>query len=578
MKLWSKLAIALLAIALVPTVALAYLLSGAHATELARSAREYRLAAADAARYRVETFLAGLTRELAEIGSIVTDGEQSEARRLALVKSKLASARSLDRVDVFSPDGTFVLGMQAEGKASGAAKVPKTLAAAARTDATAKPGTLHLEQDAKSSQLTATVAIKTAAGKVYGLLRAKVPLKVLADEILELGARRFGEGAENIFVVDRQHRLLIHRDGKRLGQKARGGLLRAGDPEQFTRNISYGADVGRGAQRRLAIVVPVPSVQWGIVVQQSHQLVYASVTATWRRAGITGGVIALLAIIIGLLLGRRMAKPVTELSTAAARVAEGDFEVRVAPRSNDEVGTLGRSFNSMAGNLQESRDKLIAEARVRGDMSRYLPDQLVDAIVTEDAAIELGGKRSKVTVLFADVVAFTPLAERHAPEEIVRLLNELFTFLTEIVFKHGGMVDKFIGDCVMAVFGVPEAQDDDAERAALAALEMIDWLEAGNAKWAAEFGRELQLAIGVNTGTAIVGNLGSQKRMEYTAIGDTVNIAARLEMLAKPGQILVSSATAGELDEDDFELLDLGERDITGREERIQIFELREDA
>ncbi len=577
MKLRSKLAIALLTIALVPTVALAYLLSGAHAAELARSAREYRLAAADAARQRVETFFAGLTRELAEIGSILADGEQSEARRLALVKSKLASARALDRVDVFSPDGTFVLGLQAEGKAPTS---DQTLAAKAKEHVMATPGTLHIQQHPAASQLTATVAIKTTAGKVYGLLRAKVLLKVLADEILELGDRRFGEGAENIFIVDRRHRLLVHRDKKRLGEETRSGLLQAKDLEltRFSRNISYGADVGEGAARRLAIIVPVPSVQWGIVVQQSHQLVYASVTATWRRAAITGGAIALLAIIVGLLLGQRMAKPVGELSTAAARIAEGDFEVRVAPRSKDEVGVLGRSFNSMASSLQESRDRLIGEARMRGDMSRFLPDQLVDAIVAEDTAIELGGKRSKVTVLFADVVAFTPLAERHAPEEIVRLLNELFTFLTQIVFKHGGMVDKFIGDCVMAVFGVPEAKEDDAERAALAALEMIDWLEAGNAKWTAEFGRELQLAIGVNTGTAIVGNLGSQKRMEYTAIGDAVNIAARLEMLAKPGQILLSSATAGELDADDFELEDLGERDITGREERIQVFELREDA
>ena len=153
----------------------------------------------------------------------------------------------------------------------------------------------------------------------------------------------------------------------------------------------------------------------------------------------------------------------------------------------------------------------------------------------------------------------------------------MFTFLTGIVFNHGGMVDKFIGDCVMAVFGAPEPRDDDAERAALAALEMIEWLETGNAKWADEFGRELQLGIGISTGTAIVGNLGSEKRMEYTAIGDTVNIAARLEMLAKPGQILISEATREELGED-FDVVDLGARDITGRKEQVRIFELREEA
>lgn len=576
MKLWVKLAAALLAIALVPTAALPYLLAREHAAELEQSARDYRLAAADNAMFEVTAFLQQVKRELADIGATISDATQSEARRLANVRSKLASAATLDRVEVFGPDGTYVLGLSAGKAAPPASKTP--LAADLRKAAAAHPGALEVREHPRPDDphLAIGVAISSANG-IYGYLQARVSLRPLISRLQELAERRFGRQADNLFVVDRKHRLLVHRDAKRLGTVVSGGLLRGDDPKQLSRNISYGADVGSGADRRLAIIVPVPSVSWGIVVQQRYEVVYASVTATWRRAAMIGGGVALLAILVGLWLGRRMARPVTQLADAAALVALGDFEARVTPRSADEVGALGRSFNSMAGSLAESRDRLLAEARVRGDMSRYLSDALVEAIVSDTRAIELGGKRAKVTILFADVVAFTPLAERHAPEDVVRLLNELFTFLTEIVFKHGGMVDKFIGDCVMAVFGVPEQRENDGEQAALAALEMIEWLETGNAKWSAEFGRELQLGIGISTGTAIVGNLGSTKRMEYTAIGDTVNIAARLEMLAKPGQILISEATRAELG-DDFEIEDLGLRDITGRKEQIRIFELREEA
>jgi class 3 adenylate cyclase len=177
--------------------------------------------------------------------------------------------------------------------------------------------------------------------------------------------------------------------------------------------------------------------------------------------------------------------------------------------------------------------------------------------------------------MFADVVAFTPLTEQHEPERVVAILNELFTFMTEIIFKHGGIIDKFIGDCVMAVFGAPTSRDDDALRAARAAEEMMRWLEVGNARWKKELGFELQMGIGINTGEAVVGNIGSNKRMEYTVIGDTVNVAARLEALARPGQILLTEVMA-EAIEDEFDTASLGEHQLVGKQEPIEIFALVE--
>ncbi|MCA9545292.1 MAG: hypothetical protein KC613_12900 [Myxococcales bacterium] len=200
---------------------------------------------------------------------------------------------------------------------------------------------------------------------------------------------------------------------------------------------------------------------------------------------------------------------------------------------------------------------------------------LPNAIVAELKATDGVQPRlyQNVAVLFADVVGFTPLAESQPAEVVVTVLNELFTLLTDIVFRHGGTIDKFIGDCVMAVWGAPNPQGDHAERALLAAEDMMRWVEAAGAGWQARFGVDLQLAIGINSGEAVVGNVGSESRMEYTAIGDAVNVAARLEGIARPNQILITRATRDAAG-DGFEYAPVGRRPVTGRAEPVQLFEV----
>ena len=158
-----------------------------------------------------------------------------------------------------------------------------------------------------------------------------------------------------------------------------------------------------------------------------------------------------------------------------------------------------------------------------------------------------------------------------APEDF---LNELFTVLTEVVFRHGGTVDKFIGDCVMAIFGAPSTQADHAARALACAEDMHRFVEASAPAWKARFGVECRLGVGINAGEALVGNLGSETRMEYTAIGDVVNVAARLEGLARPGQTLCTAEVAAAVD-DTFTLAPLGEHPLRGKRQAVQILELQ---
>ena len=273
-------------------------------------------------------------------------------------------------------------------------------------------------------------------------------------------------------------------------------------------------------------------------------------------------------------LARRLSAPIAQLVTQAEALAQRQFDARVEVDTRDELAVLGDAMNRAARDLGDSEQRLRTEAEIRGDLSRYLPSQLVDRIVDRDEAIALGGQRKHITVLFADVAAFTPLAESQKPEDVVAILNQLFTVLTEVVFRHGGTVDKFIGDCVMAFWGAPEAQEDHARRALSAAEDMLVWLDIANERWIREYGVTIHLAIGVHTGEAIVGNFGSQSRMEYTAVGDTINVAARLESIARPQQILVTEQTRN-AGGSAFDFEPLGSQQLAGRLEPVELYEVR---
>jgi adenylate cyclase len=185
-------------------------------------------------------------------------------------------------------------------------------------------------------------------------------------------------------------------------------------------------------------------------------------------------------------------------------------------------------------------ERIRREALVRSNFERYFAPQLAERIADSAEATKLGGDKRPVAVLFSDIRGFTPLSESMKPDEIAKLLTEYFTEMVECVFRHGGMLDKFIGDAVMAQWGAPLANPDDADRAMRAAIDMMAALEELNARWRAQGRPTLEIGIGLNYGEAFAGNIGSERRLEFTVIGDTVNTASRLCSAAGPGEILLS--------------------------------------
>jgi len=188
--------------------------------------------------------------------------------------------------------------------------------------------------------------------------------------------------------------------------------------------------------------------------------------------------------------------------------------------------------------------RLAREEVARANYSRFMPEYVVKQLLNNPNSFRLGGANQTVTVLFADIRGFTALSENENPEKIVGLLNRYFSAMSEIIFDHGGTLDKYIGDGLMAIFGAPTTTPEDALNAVRAAVAMQKRLLSLNEELGKDGFGQVSVGMGLHTGEATIGYVGSDKRSEYTAIGDTVNLASRLESNAGGGQILISDATA----------------------------------
>jgi adenylate cyclase len=217
--------------------------------------------------------------------------------------------------------------------------------------------------------------------------------------------------------------------------------------------------------------------------------------------------------------------------------------------------------------------QLVREELARAKYRRFMAPHVVDEILQNPDALNLGGTNSCVTMLFSDVRGFTSMSENLEPEKVVQVLNEYFADMTPIVFEHRGMLDKYMGDGLMALFGVPLQCQDAATNAVSAAIAMQRRMEAVNLDLRSIGMSDISIGIGINTGTVTVGYIGSEERTDYTAIGDAVNLAARLEKQAKSGQIIISRSTRDAIG-DDFPVRPAGEVTLKGKSHSVQIFEV----
>ena len=241
-------------------------------------------------------------------------------------------------------------------------------------------------------------------------------------------------------------------------------------------------------------------------------------------------------LILGLLFARRLTRPIRALTAGVTRVAGGDLSEALPVRSADELGRLTRAFNQMLDGLRQ-RDF------IRSAFGRYVSPEVARELLESPDGLRFGGEKRVVTVLMSDLRGYTRFAEQGDPAHVMNVLNEYLARMTDVVIKHGGTVNEFIGDAVFAVFGAPLAHADHAERAAACALSMQAAMADINRQHAASGLPRFEMGIGVNTGEAVVGNIGSEQRAKYAVVGSAVNVAARVEGATVGGQVFITTAT-----------------------------------
>ncbi len=240
----------------------------------------------------------------------------------------------------------------------------------------------------------------------------------------------------------------------------------------------------------------------------------------------------LIAIFLAFVMSRHLSKPIHNLVDASKAIGEGNYQFRLNERRNDEIGELACAFNQMAHGL-------LQKTQVEDAFSRYVSSNVARKVMENLDEVELGGKHVRASVLFADIVGFTSISEKLPPDEIANLLNEYFSYISSIAQLHSGHIDKFMGDCAMVVFGVPDFTTDHSFNAVSCAIMIQRAVAQLNESRLRQKKIPIHFKIGVNTGIMIAGNLGSNDRMEYTVIGDPVNLASRLAGIAESDQIIV---------------------------------------
>lgn len=343
------------------------------------------------------------------------------------------------------------------------------------------------------------------------------------------------------FLVDQSGRLMAHSDPSSRPEVLKGSsvvtlpivekMLETSLDNHQMEFEDLNGEMQLGAFKRVGVAGV------GVVAQISKQKALATVYRVQYRSFLVMIFVVCLAFLINFGFAQSITKPLKLLFAATQKIVEGNFEVDLKSSSSDEVGALSKAFRKMVQGLKE-RDRL------QGAFNKFHSKEIAQKLLSGD--IKLGGERKHATIFFSDIRGFTAMSEKMSPDQVVAMLNEYMTEMVRIIYKWNGVVDKYVGDAIMAIWGVPEGKKEDPVNALRASLEMRDFLYEFNKKRVLNNQFEIKIGIGLHSGEVLSGNIGSEQRLEYTVIGDTVNLASRVESTNKAtsSDILVSGATA----------------------------------
>ena len=299
-----------------------------------------------------------------------------------------------------------------------------------------------------------------------------------------------------------------------------------------------------GGKERVAKGFWFEPFAWYILVSEERAAFYSQVNEITVRTGIILVVAIGLGVLLVLLFANYLTRPLTRVAgTMRHIITTNDLSERVVVEYHDEIGQLAQTFNLMIGELEKAYRSIKGHAfkavlaqkreqKIRNIFQKYVPKDVIDRFF-ENPESMLVGENRVLAVLFSDIRSFTTISETMMPDDLVNSLNRYFTVMVDIIMARHGIVDKYIGDAIMAFFGAPVKREDDAMSSVLAGIEMTEALQGFNEGQKAANKPEFHIGVGINYGVVTVGNIGTEKKMDYTVIGDMVNLASRLEGLTK---------------------------------------------
>jgi adenylate cyclase len=394
------------------------------------------------------------------------------------------------------------------------------------------------------------------------------PIPLLEDDILRLNTlikeASKVEGLRYALIVGSNNLIKAHTDINLIGVPFKQfvenpDITRKGDVIYYSYNRPDGERL-LDLYRTISFKdKPLGQVHVGISLNFIQELV--------RRERISVILITVAIILVGLgvavLYGIRFSRPISDLVRATEEIAKGNYQYRVHVKRNDELGNLGTAFNRMGQELWKN-------AMAQKSFGKYVGSEVLDMILANPETTWLKGTRNQATMIFGDVRGFTSFAADKSPEQVVEALNTYLEMATSVIIKYGGYIDKFIGDAVLGVFGVPVFRQDHVQRAVRAAMYLQEELHREG-----RHGNQLLSAVGISihTGDVVAGNVGSQSKMEYTVIGDSVNLAARLNAFAGPGEVIISRQVKEQLGAM-LETQSLGPQLIKGMSMPVDVFKI----
>ncbi|MCP4673281.1 MAG: HAMP domain-containing protein [Desulfobacula sp.] len=404
------------------------------------------------------------------------------------------------------------------------------------------------------------------------IMEKNAPDKILGEEGLAL-FKLVKDIAENeqidrVIITDQKNNIIAHND-----------INQVNKPYLPPKNLEHTDQLQNGMilstflennKEFLFLTVPLSYQNVSIGRAQmviSQKIIEESIAQSAQYILVSFFIIILLAFLASLGFSIYFSYPIKKLENSVVEFGSGNYKHRAQITRNDELGDLAGTFNRMAQDIEKKE-------KIKDSFGRYVSPEIVEMVLANPSGIWLKASSMQATVLFTDIRGFTSLSENKAPEVIVEMLNDHFTRITEIIIRHGGHIDKFVGDAAMAVFGITGETFDHAGAAVTAAFEIMAEIES-RARKNIDARNALRIGIGINTGKMVVGNLGSKQKMEYTVIGDNVNIAARLTSIADPGEILISGKLYEDLQKDGSIIIkEKGQVPIKGKKNKIRVFSL----